>query len=108
MPPSTTSSQTMSAALIPVCGRASIEFSILTASAGRFTSAVVGTPVRGQTIGGGGGVVVVGGAVVVLVAEASGLTSVNELHPVAASSTTASPATARKREARFGTAGAPR
>src|ERR1700712_3443231 len=58
MPPSTTSSQTMSAEFRPVCGRASIEFSIFTARAGRLTSAVVCTPVSGQKTGGGGGVVV--------------------------------------------------
>src|SRR6476469_10356671 len=55
MPPSTTSSHTMSAELRPVCGRASIEFSILTATAGRWATDVVTTPVSGQTTGGGGG-----------------------------------------------------
>src|SRR3954454_22758496 len=53
MPPSTTSSHTTSAAPSPVCGRASIEFSILTASAGRSTGPCAGTPVRGQSTGGG-------------------------------------------------------
>src|SRR5690348_17262774 len=87
----------MSAALSPVCGRASIEFSIFTASAGRLTSAVVCTPVSGQgVVGGGGGVV---GAVVVFVAEATGLTSANELQAVTVSSTATSPAAARRREA---------
>src|SRR3954468_12712245 len=67
MPPSTTSSHTTSAAPSPVCGRASIEFSILTASAGRSTGPCAGTPVRGQsTGGGGGGGVVVGAAALVL------------------------------------------
>src|SRR3954452_7914991 len=58
MPPSTISSQTRSAAFSPVCGRASIEFSILTASAGRSTGPSAGRPVSGQRTGGGGGVVV--------------------------------------------------
>src|SRR3954454_10561139 len=55
MPPSTTSSHTTSAAPSPVCGRASIEFSILTASAGRSTGPSAGRPVSGQRTGGGGG-----------------------------------------------------
>src|SRR3954452_25519842 len=62
MPPSTISSQTRSAAFSPVCGRASIEFSILTASAGRSTGPSAGRPVSGQRAGGGGGGVVVGAA----------------------------------------------
>src|SRR3712207_3557312 len=48
MPPSTTCSHTTSAAPSPVCGRASTEFSIFTASAGRSTTASTGTPVSGQ------------------------------------------------------------
>src|ERR671933_2553545 len=48
MPPSTTSSHTRSAAPSPVCGRASTEFSIFTASAGRSATASAGTPVSGQ------------------------------------------------------------
>src|SRR6476646_4790483 len=55
MPPSTTSSHTMSAEFSPVCGRASREFSILTASAGRSTGAAMRTPVSGHRGGGGGG-----------------------------------------------------
>src|SRR6476659_5270239 len=66
MPPSTTSSHTRSAELRPVCGRASIEFSILTATAGRWATDVVPTPVSGQTTGGGG----VGAGVGVAVGEA--------------------------------------
>src|SRR5438067_11767732 len=88
MPPSTTSSQTMSAEFRPVCGRASIEFSIFTASAGRLTSAVVCTPVSGQKTGAGGGVVVVAAALedVVVVAAAFGFFSVEEFQPVATGS----------------------
>src|SRR5450756_1551884 len=58
-PPSTTSSQTMSAASSPVCGRPSRGFLILIASAGRSTSFAVTTPVSGQVTGtsGLGGVV---------------------------------------------------
>src|SRR3712207_9555421 len=48
MPPSTTCSHTTSAAASPVCGRASTEFSIFTASAGRSATASTGTPVSGQ------------------------------------------------------------
>src|SRR3954468_19056027 len=57
MPPSTTSSQTTSASPSPVWGRASTEFSILTASAGRsaVAASVAATPVSGQVTGGGGG-----------------------------------------------------
>src|SRR3954453_8415118 len=44
----------MSAAPSPVCGRASTEFSIFTASAGRSVSASAGTPVSGQTGADGG------------------------------------------------------
>src|SRR4051794_26516032 len=51
MPPSTTSSHTRSAASSPVCGRASTEFSIFTASAGRSATASAGTPVSGQAGG---------------------------------------------------------
>src|SRR3712207_4624951 len=54
MPPSTTCSHTMSAALRPVCGRASTEFSIFTASAGRSAIASAGTPVSGQAGADGG------------------------------------------------------
>src|SRR4051794_4719649 len=56
MPPSTTSSQTRSAAFSPVCGRASTEFSIFTARAGRSTSPsfLLATPVSGHSTGGGG------------------------------------------------------
>src|SRR4051812_7809850 len=79
IPPSTTCSQTMSAALSPVWGRASTEFSIFTARAGRLTASDTSTPVSGQTIGSGSGVgvglVVVGVVVVVgagLVAVLSG------------------------------------
>src|SRR3954454_1029393 len=38
----------MSAAVSPVCGRASTEFSIFTASAGRSATVSAGTPVSGQ------------------------------------------------------------
>src|SRR5947209_5187541 len=65
MPPSTTSSHTMSAELRPVWGRASIEFSIFTATAGRWATDVVATPVSGQTTGGGAGVGVGVGAALV-------------------------------------------
>src|SRR3954470_22549291 len=55
MPPSTTSSQTRSAELSPVCGRASREFSIFTASAGCGGTAPLSRPVSGHSTGGGGG-----------------------------------------------------
>src|SRR3954468_6301820 len=55
MPPSTTSSHTTSAALTPVCGRASIEFSILAASAGWAGTAPLSSPVSGHSTGAGGG-----------------------------------------------------
>src|SRR3954454_20829639 len=55
MPPSTTSSQTRSAEGSPVCGRASREFSIFTASAGCGGTAPLSTPVSGHSTGGGGG-----------------------------------------------------
>src|SRR3954451_22769847 len=55
MPPSTTSSQTRSAEGSPVCGRASSEFSIFTASAGCGGTAPLSTPVSGHSTGGGGG-----------------------------------------------------
>ncbi len=67
--PSTRSSYTMSAWLIPACGRASgSALSIFTTSAGLAASAGsgMGTPESGQ-VGGGGGGGVVGGAVVVVV-----------------------------------------
>src|SRR4051794_6863269 len=57
MPPSTTSSQTMSACSRPVWGRASPEFSIFTASAERATTSPAVPPVsgqRGSTVGEGG------------------------------------------------------
>src|SRR3569833_1015775 len=55
MPPSTTSSQTVSAALRPDCGRASTEFSIFTASAGCGGTVPLSNPVSGHRTGGGGG-----------------------------------------------------
>src|SRR5687768_6709823 len=55
MPPSTTSSQTTSAAFSPVCGRASTEFSILTASAALGGTCPLSRPVNGHSTGGGGG-----------------------------------------------------
>src|SRR3954452_7471120 len=91
MPPSTTSSQTRSAAFSPVCGRASIEFSILTASAGRSTGPSAGRPVRGQRAGGGGGggVVVVGAAVLEVPGAAAGESSGPQAVRTASSTTAA-------------------
>src|SRR5512143_1207027 len=62
MPPSTSSSNTTSASLIPLCGRAALELSILTTSATRLVLVGSGasTPVSGNT-GGAVVVVVVGG-----------------------------------------------
>src|ERR687895_197883 len=54
IPPSTRSSNTMSASSRPLCGRAWGLFSILTATAGREVSRLCGSsPVRGQTSGSG-------------------------------------------------------
>src|SRR3954451_16624634 len=55
MPPYTTSSQTRSAELSWLCGRASREFSIFTASAGCGGTAPLSRPVSGHSTGGGGG-----------------------------------------------------
>src|SRR3954454_9396068 len=100
MPPSTTSSHTTSAAPSPVCGRASIEFSILTASAGRSTGPCAGTPVRGQsTGGGGGGGVVVGAAalVLLLVRDGSAVRSPDDAHEVRTTASATAPSAARGR-----------
>src|SRR5688572_9039375 len=102
MPPSTTASQTTSAALRPVCGRASTEFSILTASAGRWTSVAVSTPVSGHSTGsgtgggtgGGVGSGVDGGVLEGVVATASGT---DEAQPAAATSTAATSSAAPRR-----------
>jgi hypothetical protein len=51
MPPSTTSSQTMSASTRPRRGRASRAFSTFTETAGRCATRSVSTPVSGQTTG---------------------------------------------------------
>ena len=107
IPPSTTCSQTTSAALRPVCGRASTEFSIFTASAGRWTSVVVTPPVSGHTIGSGSGVgvgvvvrAVVVRALVVVVAFASGSSAA---HPADASSSPPTRSTTPSRRCDIGT-----
>src|SRR3954451_17745067 len=71
MPPSTTSSQTRSAEWSPVCGRASREFSIFTASAGCGGTAPLSRPVSGHSTGGGGGGGGGGGTEVVVTAGVS-------------------------------------
>src|SRR5215218_1112561 len=95
MPPSTTSSHTRSAAFSPDCGRASTEFSIFTASAGRSRSASSSpaTPVSGQgTRCGGEGT---GAAEVVVGALATRAGAPNDAQPAAVVTTSPKPRVAR-------------
>ena len=97
MPPSTTCSHTTSAAPTPVCGRASTEFSIFTASAGWAGTVPLSRPVSGQYTGGGGGGVDDAGGVTVAATAASELPA-QEAVPVSA--TPASSAAPIRRRAR--------
>ena len=96
MPPSTISSQTMSAASSPVCGRAETEFSTLTDIAGRgWTSP--DTPVSGHRAGTGLGVGFAGRSTVGLGVVGAGSGSPREVQAVSASSAAAPSATRARR-----------
>src|SRR5437763_1007688 len=99
MPPSTTSSNTTSAASSPACGRANCALSTLTTSTGRWSrlASAARIPVSGYVGGGGGTVTVAAGAVVWWARAATGR-GVLEQQAARTSARSAAPATALRRE----------